>query len=253
MKNILITGASEGIGKALALKYASLGNNLVLAARNLDALTKLTNELKQYNIVVLTIQTDVTDKDSARNCVNKAIEKLGKIDIAILNAGISGSESFVNFTTEQFRRIYDTNVFGILHFIELLVPIMIHQGSGVIAGVGSMADSRGFRGSAAYCSSKIALSHILESARVDLKQYGIDVINIRPGFVKTNMTDKNKFPMPFMISANQAAEIIYNGIKKRKRVISFPLPTYILTTIAKYAPNFLFDYFSSKVNTKEAG
>lgn len=238
MKNILITGASRGIGKALAAKYLNQGNKVFAVARDTSNIIDLKNK---YNQQIEFISCDVSVPEQVRDAFALAENFLGRIDIALLNAGISGSESFENFTSEKFIKIFNTNLFGAIYFFEYLIPHFKSKGGGVLAAVSSLADVRGFPGSAAYSSSKAALSRTLESARAELNKFNIRVVTIRPGFVRTDMTAKNRFPMPFMIEPDKAAEIIINGIEQGKSRINFPLPTYLLTNFIHFLPDRLYD------------
>lgn len=244
--NIFITGASQGIGKELAKLYSAKTNNVVLAARNLQALEEIADKFKNKGNVHI-VSCDVSDKIQCKAAYDFAVEKLGHIDMAILNAGISGSESFTDFTSEHFKQIFDINVFGVVHFLELLLPEMLIRQEGTIVGVSSLADSRGMPGSGAYCASKAALSHILEAARAELNRKNIRIVTVRPGFVRTNMTAKNDFKMPFLMDVDKAAEIIYTGIENGKKRIDFPLPTAISSNLGKIIPGAIFDMFAKYI------
>ncbi len=245
MKNIIITGASQGIGRGLALKYAKNGCNLLLLARNQQALKELTNEINHNGIaneqIIKYFVCDVSNYDDCKRSIEYANDLFKHIDIAILNAGVSGSESFESFNSDNFKKIFDINLFGVAHFLEFLIPLMLSRGEGTIVGVSSLADSRGIPNSAAYCSSKIALSHLLEAARAALINKNINVITVRPGFVKTNMTAKNNFKMPFLMDLEPAVDIIYDGIESNKRRISFPFIPALASSIGGMVPGFLFD------------
>lgn len=243
-KKVFISGASRGIGKALALKFASEGADLFLSARNTENLIAVQAEMPGTKREV--ISCDVSDREQVAVAVKKAQLFLGSVDIAVLNAGIGLPSNIAELKTEDFRKVFEVNLFGVIHHFEYLIPIMKSQGSGTIAGVGSLADVRAFAGSGAYNSSKIALNYFLEAARADLKQFGISVVTVRPGFVKTDMTDKNEFKMPFLMSAEKAAEIIYSGIRKNKKRVDFPFPTAMLTGMLKLMPDLLFDKINSK-------
>jgi short-subunit dehydrogenase len=240
-KNVIIFGSSQGIGEALAYEYASHGANLVLLSRNEKAIQRLAEEIDSKGGKAFYKKCDVSMPEQVRDCIDYSLDKLGKVDIAIINSGISIKQWMKNFKSEEFKRIVETNTFGIAHALEFLIPIMKKQGYGKIAGVTSLADVRGYPGSSGYSASKSASSRLLESARLELKKYGIRVITVKPGFVKTAMTDKNEFYMPFMQSPGKAAKVIRKGIKKGKSIVQFPLGTVILTKIAKYAPNWIFD------------
>jgi short-subunit dehydrogenase len=246
-KNVLITGASRGIGKALANEYASRGANLVLLARDENALKVISTELSKSKIKTLCTKCDVSDREQMAKAIKFALDSMGTIDGAVLNAGISIRNWIEYFNADDFRKTIEVNLFSIAHGLELLVPIMKKQGYGTIAGVSSLADARGYPGSAAYTASKAAVTRLLESARVELKKNNINVITVKPGFVRTDMTAKNEFMMPFMVEPEKAARIIKRGIERNMKVISFPLGTVLLTKISAHLPNFIYDPLMRKL------
>jgi len=239
-KNILIIGASQGIGSALAMEYALHGSRLVLASRNLTALTDLQRRIHAGTREAHVLQCDVSIPGQVRTCVGNAFEKLGRIDVAIYNAGVGAPEWMHEFTAESCSSVFAVNTFGLAEALETLLPAMRIQGKGVIAGVTSLADVRGYPGSASYCASKAAASVLLESARVEMHESGIQVITVRPGFVKTAMTAKNEFRMPFLMDAEKAARRIRKGIQRRKSVVQFPWPIALATRVIRILPNALF-------------
>lgn len=240
-RNVLIYGASVGIGKALAFEFANAGYNLCLLSRNADAIKEHSDKINSAGGKCFYKQSDISIYEDVKGGIEFANSSLGSIDIAILNAGVGHPEWMKSFSSEGYKSIMKINAFGIAHSLEFLIPIMKKQGHGLIAGVTSMADVRGYVGSSAYTSSKAAASILLESARVELKESNITVTTIRPGFVKTAMTDKNEFKMPFLMSAEKAARIIRRGIEKKKTMIQFPFLTILGTRILKIMPNFIFD------------
>ncbi len=147
---------------------------------------------------------------------------------------------------KMLKILCDVNVLGIVNYVENLMLVFTKGEDGMIVGVSSLADSRGWQGSGFYCASKAAATILLENLRVELNPFNVKVITVKPGFVETPMTEKNKFPMPFLMSAEKAAKIIIGGIKKEKRIIQFPLPTVLSAKLMRIVPDFLFDYFSSK-------
>jgi short-subunit dehydrogenase len=240
MKTILITGASKGIGKALAQKYGKEKNHLILLARNEEELLSLSQEIISFGGKAEFFICDVSNKNEIKSVLDKILAS-NKIDLAILNAGISLHSYFDDFDSENLLSQFNTNVFGVMYFIEILIPYFKKMGGGTIAAVSSLAEARGLPGSSIYCSTKIALSHLLEAARVELKQFGIKVITIKPGFVKTPMTDKNHFKMPLLISAEESADIITDGIEKGKRIIAFPKQMAFYSYLGKITPSFIFE------------
>ncbi len=244
-KNILITGASSGIGKALAEKLAKR-NNLILIARNLEALEKIKSENATDGFKILTIRCDVSKKSDVEKAHSFIKENSGFVDIAILNSGVSYRMKVEKFDSGLAEEIFGTNVFGIIYWVEQLIKDYIPNKKGTIVGISSLADNRGYSGSSFYSASKAAASIYLEGLRIELKKYNIKVITVKPGFVKTPMTDKNRFPMPFLMQPDKAADYIIKGIEKGKRVFSFPLPMSVIVKILGLLPSAVYEYLASK-------
>jgi short-subunit dehydrogenase len=245
-KKILLTGGSSGIGYQLSKKLVLRGNSVAVLARREDRLNKLKEEVRGSGGRIFTYQCDVTDKSRLKEVIAEINKTMGGIDIAILNSGIGRPEGIKDFNSENAFEVFNTNVFGIVNCIEVLLPIFLEQRSGVIAGVSSLADNRGYSGSGFYNGSKAAVTLILESLSAEVKESGIKVITIKPGFVKSEMTARNNFKMPFLMETDEAAEIIIEGLIKEKRVIQFPLITVIATKIIGLLPVKLFEYLEYK-------
>ncbi|NOX19371.1 MAG: SDR family NAD(P)-dependent oxidoreductase, partial [Chlorobi bacterium] len=226
-KNIVITGASTGIGKALVEKLRTSKCNLFIVSRNIDLLNELKNDSKKFPANIFPFRCDVSKKEEVKETFRKISEVAEQIDVAILNAGVGDSMTVEKYDSALAEKIFGVNVLGVIYWIERLLPGMMKRKSGVIAGVSSLADNRGYSQSGFYCASKAALTLYLEGLRGELAGYGINVATIKPGFVKTPMTDKNKFKMPFIISAEKSADYILNGLVKKKKIIQFPLPTVL--------------------------
>lgn len=246
-KTILLTGASSGIGLALSRLLAREKAKLVLLSRRGDILNRLADELKSSGGVILPISCDVTKREDVRKACDEARAAFGQVDIAILNAGLAHREDPDRFSAEAARDVFEVNVFGVLYFIEELLPDFIRRKEGIIVGVSSLSDCRGFPRSGFYNASKTAVTFLLESLRTDLKKHGIRVITVKPGFVKTPMTDMNRHPMPFLMSAEKAARIIVKGMKKEKRLIQFPRPTVLGTKLLKAMPDALYEKIVGRV------
>lgn len=245
-KVILLTGASSGIGYSLAKSLPKENCSLALISRNEKKLNDLLTELKNVRIKISAYLCDVGNIDEVRNSYQRIINDFGKIDIAILNAGTSHRLDIKNYSSEIAREIFNVNVFGIINFVEQLLPDFIERKEGMIVGVSSLAESRGFPKSGFYNASKSAASLMLESLRIELKPFNVKVLTVKPGFVRTAMTDKNEFQMPFLMDVEKAVQIIIEGIKKEKRIIQFPIPIVIGSKISKFMPDWLFDYLMSK-------
>ncbi len=241
-KKVFLTGASSGIGYALAKKLVDEGCIVSVAARRIDRLRELSFELKGSPGKIHAYQCDITDIERVKEVTSEIVNITGGIDIAILNSGIGRPEGVDKYSSEYASEIFGVNVIGMINCIEVLLPLFIKQKKGVIAGVSSLADNRGYRGSGFYCASKAAATTLLESLRLEMKKYGVNVVTIKPGFVKSEMTAKNKFNMPFLINADRAAEYIVRGLEKEKRIIQFPLPTVIGAKIIGLLPGSLYEY-----------
>ena len=246
-KNIVLTGASSGIGFELAKKIAAEKCNLALLNRRVDVIEKLASELSGYGSKVIAVKCDVTNKDEVARAFGEVKKNFGNIDAAILNSGVSSLMTAEEFNSNTAKNIFEVNVIGMIYCIETLLPDFIKNRSGMIVGVSSLADGRGFPKSGVYCASKAAASVFLESMRTELKNYNIKVLTVKPGFVRTPMTAKNNFAMPFLMNADRAASIILSGIKKEKKIIQFPLPTAIGAKILRFLPDSIFEMIAGRV------
>lgn len=245
---VLITGASSGIGQELARQLASRGCRLALLARREDRLKELAGELGEDTWFR---PCDVVDKEAVKAAVEDADEALGGIDIVILNAGVGKPTPTHKFVADDLVHIFQVNVFGIAYALEALLPRMLERGRGAIVGVSSLAGTRGLPLSTAYGASKAAVTNLLEGMRIELAPQGIQVTTVAPGFVKTPMTDQNKFPMPFMWPVDKAARVIIRGIEKGAREIRFPFPLVATLALAKMAPNGIWDFLAGKASPRK--
>ncbi len=251
-QNVIIFGASQGIGEALVYEYASHNANLALLSRNEEAIQRIAKEIDSKGGKAFFKRCDVSSLEQVRDGVCYSLEKLAAVDIAIINSGMSIRQWMSEFKSKDFKDTFSVNTFGIAHALEFLIPVMKKQGYGKIAGVTSLADVRGYPGSSGYSASKAAASRLLESARVELKEHNIRVITVNPGFVKTALTDKNEFYMPFLMEPGKAAKKIRKGIEKGRSIVQFPVGVVLLTKLAKYAPNWLYDP-ALRILRKESG
>lgn len=245
-KTILLAGASTGIGKAIAQKLLKQKCNLVLIARRNELIEEYVKSTDNKESNFLILKCDVSKKEEVVNAFKVIEQKYGGVDIAILNSGIGRTVTVDTFNSKDAEDTFGANVFGIVYWIEQLMPQFLKKKNGVIAAVSSLADNRGFSGSGFYCASKAAATTFLEGLRVELKPYGIKVITIRPGFVRTPMTDQNKFKMPLLMEPERAAEIILKGIEKEKRVIQFPWQIYLATRLIGALPGRAYEWLASK-------
>jgi short-subunit dehydrogenase len=246
-KAIILTGASSGIGFEVAKLLARERLKLALLARRENILRELADELKNSGSEILPIKCDVSKKAQSKKAYLEVKSHFGQVDIAILNSALSHRTGVEDYDVEVAKEIFEVNVFGILNFIGELLPDFKQRRSGVIVGVSSLSDCRGFPRSGSYNASKAAVTSLLESLRVELKKYNIKVVTVKPGFVQTPMTDGNRYHMPFIMTADKAARIIINGLKKEKRVIQFPLPTAMGSWLLRSMPNFLFEMIAGRI------
>jgi len=243
-KTVLITGASSGIGRAIAESPALKDSRLILTARRIELLEEIKNNAGTNSRIEI-IKCDVSNKEDVKSAFEKAESITGKIDIAILSAGIGIAVNPENLDSSAAEEVIKTNFLSAVYWIELLLPGFIKRKEGMIVGVSSLADNRAY-GTSFYNPSKAALSIFLEGLRLDLKRHNIKVITVKPGFVKTSMTDQNNFKMPFLLTPQRAAEIILNGIAKEKKIIQFPLPTVLLTRMIGLLPLTVYEFLAGK-------
>ncbi len=228
---MVITGASSGIGKALAEKYASEGWNVVIAARRIDRLNKLADTLGSENI--LAVETDVTSESDCRNLIEKTVEQFSRIDVLINNAGISMRALFENTELSVLHRLMDVNFWGTVYCTRYALPWLL-ESKGSLVGVISTGGYIGLPGRTGYSASKFAVRGFLDTIRIEYLKAGLNVLVTAPGFTTSEIrktaliangeqqgeTPRNENKM---MSAEQCAEIIYKAVKKRKRkmIISF--------------------------------
>jgi NADP-dependent 3-hydroxy acid dehydrogenase YdfG len=240
-RTVLITGASSGIGHALALEYASRGATVAIAARRHDLLDELAHDIQRRGGRALCLAVDVADPEAAKEAVLKADHDLGSLDMVIANAGVGGTRHSTRIKWDEAWRMIDVNVRGAMATLLAAVPVMLHHKQGQLVGVSSLAGRRGLPTSAVYSASKAALSTFLESLRVDLAPAGIRVTDIQPGFVESEMTAKNAFKMPLIWPADKAARHIATRLEKAPAVVAFPWPFALLTGFARLLPTALYD------------
>ena len=214
---IWVTGASSGIGAALSRELADRGARVAISARRADRLEEVSGG--RMTVVPL----DVTDHAAVLAAADAVREALGDIDTVVLNAGAWAQTDVRQWDHEAFRTQVETNLIGASSGIAAVLPRMLEQGRGRIVVVSSVAGYRGVPGAEAYGATKAALINLAESLRADLAPAGITVQWVSPGFVRTELTDTNTFPMPFLIDADEAAESIADGLESGRPEIVFPL------------------------------
>jgi NAD(P)-dependent dehydrogenase (short-subunit alcohol dehydrogenase family) len=242
---VFITGASTGIGRALALELASRGWSLALAARRAPLLAELAAEAARLGSACLPLACDVCEQAQVRQAVAAARQYFGRIDWAILSAGISQPTDAQRFAAADFAQLLQTNLLGVAYCLEELIPLLRTQGGGRIVALSSLAADRGIPGSAGYCASKAALTALFDGMRAPLQAHKIELVTVAPGYVLTPMTEKFA-RMPFVMQADEAAQLILRRLERGDRVIRFPLLPSIVTGLLRVLPVSLFDALALK-------
>ncbi len=235
-KIIFITGASSGLGKALAEAYAKPCVHLCLCGRNQTRLYETAVVCREKGAEVSTYLFDVTNEIAAREAVLDA-EKMGGIDLLIANAGISGGVLGEAEDTKQTRQVFETNINGVINIVLPTLEKMRHRHSGQIAIISSIAGYRGLPSAPAYSASKNCVKAWGEALRGWLKSEGVLVNVVCPGFIKTPLTDVNRFKMPFLMTTEKAARKIQKGLCKNKAIIAFPWPMALAGWIMSALPS----------------
>jgi short-subunit dehydrogenase len=245
-KRIIITGASSGIGRAISLEYALRGARLVLAARRADALDVVVREARARGAVAHAVALDVTDPKAPSRLLAAADEAFGGVDTVIMNAGIGYPAFAASLRAEQTGQVTRVNYLSAVAMISAVLPRMLAAKRGQIVAISSLAAFRGMPGSGAYSASKAALTVLMESLRTELRSSGVVVTTIFPGFVRTPMTDRNEFRMPFLLEPDVAARRIVAAIEKGRTDYRFPRRLSLLVRLSALAPNWLHDRVVSR-------
>ena len=226
-KVVLITGASSGIGKETAIQFAKRSANVVLVARGKDRLIQTENELKKFNVSILTHQCDVSKEDQVQEMAKKVFEKFDTVDILVNNAGFAIYGSVSDLSIDDIKSQMETNYFGMIYCVKNFLPKMIDQKSGHIVNVASVAASFGLPGIASYCASKFAMLGFSEGLKHELKDTGVGITIISPIMVRTNFFDNpsfDKMPKNYSrsISSEKVAEAILNATNSSRFEIIVP-------------------------------
>lgn len=229
--SILITGASSGIGAALAEEFSGKGVRLVLGGRSTERLAAVSHACRARGAEVEATAVDVVDRAAVAEWI-VAADRRQPIDLVIANAGVSGGTLTGNETEDQARHIFAVNIDGVLNTVFPILPAMQARRSGQVGIMSSLAGHRGFPGAPAYGASKAAVKVWGEALRGDLRPGGIGVSVIMPGFIRTPMTDVNDFPMPFLMPVGRAARIVRRGLEADRARIAFPWQTAFFAWLA---------------------
>ena len=242
-KKVWITGASSGIGKSLALKFAKEGWKVAVSARRENLLKDLSKENENIHSFPL----DVTNESETKIVFKKILSEFKSLDICVFGSGMHDPMSEKNLNSETFRKIMETNFFGTLNCIIAVNDYFKERKDGQISIVSSVAGYRGLPAAGAYCASKSALISLAESLVFDFKRFNVRISVVNPGFIKTPMTQKNKFAMPMIKSPEYAAQKMFIGlIKKNSFEIHFPKSFTLGMKLLKIMPNWLYFFIVGK-------
>jgi short-subunit dehydrogenase len=239
--HVLITGASSGIGRALALEFALQGHPVGLVARRAEALETLAEEVRSAGGQAAVAAADVGSETALNAAVASLETALGPVEILVANAGISRKVTASRLNLADLALVMDVNYLGAVRAVAAVLPGMLERGRGQLVVVSSVAAFRGLPGSGAYSASKAAISNFWEALRGEVREAGIACTTIHPGYIDTPLTRKNKYPMPFLVDVNVAARKMVRGILARKRQVNLPWKMIALMTLVRHLPDWIYD------------
>lgn len=239
-----VVGASSGIGAALANELLRRGATVAISARRADDLDQVSAGR------MTTVTLDATDPEAVVLAAKKVRDRLGGIDAVVWSAGFWKQFDAKTWDREVFAQHVEVNLLGLNNLLAAVLPEMVRTRSGHVIGIASVAGYRGLAGAEAYGATKAAQLYLLEAMRASLSHKGVRVTTVAPGFVRTEMTEGNSFPMPFLIDPEQAATAIADGLEGRKPEIVFPLPMTLIMKTANVLPVRLWSALTSRMGKK---
>jgi short-subunit dehydrogenase len=246
-----VTGASQGLGRALAIRLARDGYRVGLAARRRDLLDRVAEEISAAAGAARAFACDVGSREEVHAAVRACEAELGPVTLLVANAGVSEMTPVEPFDALNVERLLRVNFLGAVYAVEAALPGMTARRSGQLVAIGSLAGYGGLPLSGAYSASKAALHVFFESLRLDLRRRGIDVTVITPGYVDTQLTKKNLHRMPFLVPEHRAVERIVRAIHRRERLAAFPFPMSTLVRLGQIFPRGIYDAFASKLKREK--
>jgi short-subunit dehydrogenase len=250
-KTVMITGASSGIGRGLALTIAARGGRLGLIARREAVLDEIVNEIRNAGGTAIAISADVRDANAMKQAADRVRAELGPIDVLIANAGIGVTDHAAQLDPEKVAEVMNINVLGAVNSAAAVLPEMVERKSGRLVAIASLAGYRGVAKSAAYCASKAALSAFFESLRIDLRHTGVTVSIIYPGFIKTPLTSGRRAKMPYLMELDYGVKKIVSAIEKGKKSYAFPWQLATIVRSALLMPPSLYDWIAERNSFRE--
>jgi short-subunit dehydrogenase len=235
----VVTGASSGIGQALARALAAEGCKVGLVARRQDQLATLAADLCKSGGVAEYAAADLGEREQAVHAIRDLAGRLGPIDLLVANAGVGAPTFLEPFNVGDLEKMFRVNVLGVVYSLEAVLPAMLERRQGHIAAISSLAAYKGLPGEWGYTASKAAVNNIMEGLRIQVRRRGIAVTTICPGFVATPMTEVNQFKMPWLLTADDAARRIVRALRRRKKVYNFPWQMSLFMKLAGWAPDWM--------------
>ncbi len=248
---VLITGASSGIGRSLAVELGRRGAAVGLLARRAETLQEIAREVATAGGRAAVLPADVEDADAVRVAADELRAQYDRIDVLVANAGVGGQVGNARFDAQDMAKVVGVNVVGAANCVAAVLPDMIARRSGQLVAISSLAAYRGLPKSASYCASKAALSALFESLRLDLRGTGVDVTTIHPGFIKTPLTASRSARMPYLMELEDATQKIVRAIEQRRKTYAFPWQLASIVRLARFMPVALYDRIATRNSFRE--
>lgn len=251
-KTVFLTGASSGIGEALAIAMAREGAIVGLVARRREMLDELAAKIERDGAKARVFACDVVDVESLSSAAEEFRTEFGHVDIMIANAGIGGNNKETReLQPDAVRKVIDINLMGSVNAVYAVLPKMLERGSGHLVAISSLAGFRGLPKSAAYSASKGGMTNFFESVRLDVADRGVKVTIIQPGFIKTPLTSGRANKMPFLMELDDAVPYFLRAIEKGKRFSAFPWPLATFVRLGRIFPAWFYDRIAGRARYRE--
>lgn len=248
---VLVTGASSGIGRALAVELGRRGAHVAVLARRAELLFDVAGEVERAGGQSLALTADVRNAVEVEKAVARVGELWGRIDVLVANAGMSTTTAATSLRAREANDVISVNVMGVINCVAAVLPGMLERKSGHLVAISSLAAYRGMPKSGAYSASKAAVSTFFESLRVDLRKSGLVVTTIHPGFIRTPLTAGRKTKLPFLMEVEPAARLIIRAIERQARAYAFPWQLASVVRLMKHVPNAIYDRLASNTSFRD--